>query len=176
MLYSDAALRHDRFHVYEIPIPDEFRNGRSLRTIEITLAYDPPVRHSRFDYLGTKMSFRLIRGKTVQEVVAAFRRQGGGAEPVDGLTSTRFHCSMDPKPTNREGGTLQKAIFRMPSRSPHDYGSTYHLVVRCERKWARDEHEPQRYAAVVVIRQEGDVDIYQQIAQRVRPAARARVR
>src|SRR6266850_148671 len=123
VLYSDSGLAHDNFHVYEIPIPDEFLERRDARTVEVTLAYDPPVRHSRFDYLGVKMSFRLIRGRNLQQVVEAFRRQPGDAAPVDGLTSTRWHCKMNPTPTLREGGTLQKAIFPMLRFPRDDYGN-----------------------------------------------------
>ena len=176
VLYSDTHVNHDNFHVYEIPIPDDFLTGRDARTIEVTLAYDPPVRHSRFDYLGAKMNFRLIRGRTLDEVTDAFRRPPSGAVPVDGLTNTRWNCDMEPTPTAREGGTLQKAVFPMQRRPRHDYGDTYHLVVRCEKKWARPEHTPQRYAIVVVLRQEGAVNIYQQIRQRIRAEARARIR
>ena len=102
----------------------------------------------------------------------AFRDQAGNDDPVDRLTSTSWERKMDPRPGVREGGTLQKAIFRMPRFPRRDYGDTYHLVVRCEKKWARVEHAPQRYALVVVLRQEGEVNIYQRIDQRIRAAAR----
>ena len=58
-----------------MPIVDEFYAVDGEREIVVTLAFDPPVRHSRLDYLGTTMSFRLIRGKTVEEVAAAFKQQ-----------------------------------------------------------------------------------------------------
>lgn len=83
---------------------------------------------------------------------------------------------MRPRPGLREGGTLQKAIFPMVQIPRDEYGDVYHLVTRCERKWAREEHAPQRYAIVAVLQQETDVNIYQQISQRIRAAARARVR
>lgn len=176
VLYSDSHINHDNFHVYAVPIPDDFLSGRDARTIEVTLAYDPPVRHSRFDYLGAKMAFRLIKGKTLEQVTNAFRRQPSDAVHTDGLTSPRWNCKMKPAPTLREGGTLQKAVFPMQRRWVHRYGNTYHLIVRCEKKWARPEHAPQRYAIVVVLRQEGAVNIYQQIRQRIRAEARARIR
>jgi len=176
VLYSDSEINHDNFHVYEIPIPDDFITGRDTRTIEVTLAYDPPVRHSRFDYLGAKMAFRLIKGKTLNQVTNAFRKQPRQEEQVDGLTSSRWNCKMKPGPTLREGSTLQRALFAMQRRWANAYGNTYHLVVRCEKKWARQEHGPQRYAIVVVLRQEGAVNIYQQIRQRIRATVRARVR
>lgn len=172
VLFSDSQIAHDRFHIYEIPIPDTFLNSRELRTVEITLAYDPPVRHSRFDYLGTTMSFTLIRGKLLSEVVEACEAQAGKEEAADRLTSTNWECKMEPSHRIREGGTLQRAIFQMKKNPRPEYGNTYHLVVRCERKWARDEHAPQRYAIAVVLRQYADVDIHQQIRQRLQARAR----
>lgn len=176
VLFSDNQIGHDRFHIYEVPIPQSFLDRRELRTIEITLAYDPPVRHSRFDYLGANMSFSLIRGRRLDEVAEACQAQAGREDPVDRLTSTKWECKMEPGHRLREGGTLQRAVFSMKQIPRAEYGDTYHLVVRCEKKWARDEHAPQRYAIAVVLRQAADVDIYQQVRQRIRAAARARIR
>ena len=109
VLFSASEIMHDNFHVYEVPIPDEFLNSRVARTVEVMLAYDPPVRHSRFDYLGVKMSFRLTRGKSLEEVVAAFRSQVGSLNPVDSLTSTKWNCKMQPGPEAREGGNSSES-------------------------------------------------------------------
>ena len=176
VLYSESLLGFDNFHIYEIPIPDEFINTTGTRRIAVTLAFDPPVRHSRFDYLGIKMSFRLIRGKTLEEVAEAFRMRMRHEDVVDRLSSTSYDCPMVPKPGYREGGTLQKAIFTMRRAPRTDYGETYYLVLRCERKWAKDEHAPQRYAAVVVVEHSAEVNLYDRIRQRVRAVVRLRAR
>jgi hypothetical protein len=157
-----------------LPIPNEFIQERGTRTITVTLAYDPPVRHTRFDYLGVKMSFRLIRGKTIDEVAEAFRSRTSEEGPVDRLSSTRFDCSITPSPTVREGGTLQRGTFTMCKRPSTDYGDTYFLVVRCEKKWARDEHAPQRYSVVATMQHSAQINIYNTIRERV--TARLRVR
>jgi len=81
---------------------------------------------------------------------------------------------MLPGPQAREGSTLQKATFWMRRTLSADYGDTYYLVVRCERKWARDEHAPQRYAVVVSVEHTQRLDLYSRIRQRVQ--ARVRVR
>ena len=60
---------------------------------------------------------------------------------------------------------------RAPQR---DYGDTYYLVVRCEKKWAREEHEPQRYAVVVVLEHSVDVNLYARARLRVEAAVRIR--
>lgn len=167
VLYADSELAFDNFHIYEIPIPGELINSKETRSITVTLAFDPPVRHSRFDYLGVKMSFRLIRGKTLEDIAEAFRQRARNEEAVDRLSSTRYDCGMIPKSGVREGSTLQRATFSMRKTLPPEYGDTYYLVVRCERKWAKDEHAPQRYAVVVVIKHSAHVNIYNRIRDRL---------
>ena len=175
VLYADSQLAFDNFHIYEVPIPGEFTQEKGTRRISVSLAYDPPVRHTRFDYLGIKMSFRLIRGKSADEIAEAFRQRARDEAQVDRLSSTRFDCSMKPKPTLREGGTLQKGTFTMRKAPATDYGDTYYLVVRCERKWARDEHARQRYAVVVGLEHTAEINLYNRIRERVQAAIRLKV-
>lgn len=174
VLYAQESLGFDNFHIYEVPIPDELLEENGTRTISVSLAFDPPVRHTRFDYLGVKMSFRLIRGKSAADVAEAYRARTKKEAKVDPLGSTKFNCSLIPTPTIREGGTLQKASFTFKRTPDPQYGNTYYLVVRCERKWARDEHSPQRYAVVVTVEHSADINLYNTIQQRV--TARVRVR
>ena len=172
ILYAENELPFDRFHVYEVPIVEEFYAVDGERQITVTLAFDPPVRHSRLDYLGTTMSFRLIRGKTVEEVAAAFK-QRDSTQPKVPRIPTRYDCPMSPGPTVREGSTLQKATFAM-KRNPRNYGDTYFLVVRCQQEWARHESSPQRYAAVVTIQHRAAVDLYARIQARLQQPVRLR--
>lgn len=176
VLYADQQLGFDNFHIFELPIPGEFIDTNGKRHITVTLAFDPPVRHTRFDYLGVKMSFRLIRGKSLEEVVEAFRKPTPKNGEVERFSSTRYDCNMIPGSQAREGGTLQRATFRMRINPREDYGDTYYLVVRCERKWAQDEQGPQRYAVVVVVEHTANVNLYNTIRQRVRAAIRIRAR
>jgi hypothetical protein len=176
VLYAESQIAFDNFHIYEVPIPEEFIQEKGTRRISVSLAYDPPVRHTRFDYLGVKMSFRLIRGKPLDEIAETFRQRGRDEEEVDRLSSTSYDCSMEPKPSIREGGTLQKGTFTMRRAPQTDYGDTYYLVVRCEKKWARDEHGPQRYAVVVTIDHTAEIDLYNRIRERVQAAIRVRAR
>jgi hypothetical protein len=60
-LYAEDELALDHFAVYRIPIPEAFQAGNGERCIRVTLAFDPPVRHTRTDYAGVGMSFRVSR-------------------------------------------------------------------------------------------------------------------
>lgn len=167
LMFADTSIAFDNFHVYEVPIPTEFLTTNGKRNISVTLAFDPPVRHSRFDYLGAKMSFRLIRGKSVDQIVDAFRQRTRDEGRLDSLTSTSFNCLLVPGPHIREAGTLQKATFSMTRNPDERYGETYYLVVRCERKWAGDEYGPQRYAVVVEEEHTQEVNLFNTISNRV---------
>lgn len=174
LLYAQGELPFDMFHIYEVPIPDEVYSVDGQREIAVTLTFDPPVRHSRLDYLGTTMSFRLIRGKSLKEVEAAFRQQSQRTQQVDRIGAP-YDCQMVPRPTEREGSTLQRASFIM-KRTPGAYGDTYFLVVRCQREWASEEHAPQHYAIVVTIEHRAQVNLYARIQARLQIPIRQRVR
>jgi hypothetical protein len=171
VLIDQGDIPLDQIHLYAIPIPAEFYAGNGERRITVALAFDPPVRHSRLDYLGTTMSFRLIRGKTEDEVVAAFRSHPRGAQ-VDRISGSA-NCDLQPGPNAREGGTLQKATFTI-RRGDASYGDTYYLVVRCERRWTPGDDARQQYAVVVTVEHEQTVDLYNRIRERVEQRARAR--
>ena len=172
----------DKFHIYEVPIPEEIYAVPGVRCISVSLAFDPPVRHSRLDYLGTTMSFRLIRGKTLDEVAAAFTKhppaeineKGEKQKPkkVEAIKGSA-NCTLLPSPTTRESSTLQKAVFTI-SRTPRNYGETYFLVVRCQREWALDIHAPQAYALAVTVEHSATVDLYATIQARVRVPIRVK--
>ncbi len=168
VLYADDTIALDRFYVYEVPIPREFAETKGLRTIRVTLAFDPPTRHTRADYLGLQMSFRLVRGKRLEDVIDFYKKRN---KEVDGELpelEDRYDCSFTPGPRVRERGTLQSATFTM-TRNPNDeYGETYYLVVRCERKWVADDFLKQRFAAVVELSHQVDVQLYERIRERVR--------
>jgi hypothetical protein len=167
VLYADDSIALDRFYVYEVPIPREFSETKGSRSIHVTLAFDPPTRHTRADYLGVQMSFRLVRGKSLEEVIDFYKKRD---KEVDGELPElegRYDCSFDPKSRLRECGTLQSAIFTMRQNPAAEYGETYYLVVRCERKWIADDFLQQRFAVVVELSHQVDVQLYERIRQRI---------
>ena len=122
--------------------------------------------------LGTTMSFRLVRGATLQQVVEHYRRRTEEEGPVPDMPG-RFNCALTPGPTIREKSTLQRARFTMRQNPRDGYGDTYLLVVRCERKWAGDEESPQKFAAVVEICHPAVERLYERVRQRIRVRIRA---
>lgn len=172
-LFAEGSLEFDKFHIYEVPIPEDFNSVNGDRHITITLAFDPPVRHTRLDYLGVTMSYRLIRGRELRDVIEFFRARKKEEGSPGKLGS--HECKMYPTPSLRDNGTVQKAVFT--AKQKLNYGSTYYLVVRCESVWATEELGPQKYAVVATLEHTNEeVDLYTEISNRVQETIREQVR
>lgn len=165
VLYAEDSLQIDHFAIYRIPIPEPFKLGNTRRTIKVTLAYDPPIRHTRSDYTGTKMSFRLLRGCPENFIVEHFRKRTkkeGKAPELKG----KFNCNLEPGPNTREKGTVQTATVTF-QRDLEKYGDVFHLVVRCEQGWFGDVGN-QVFSVVVEMAQEAELRLYERLRARVR--------
>ena len=176
-LMAEDDLPLDALHLYEIPIPEEFQQTRGERYITISLAFDPPVRHTRQDYLGLKLKFRLLRGLTTNQIIDWHAERPSNVIP-DSI-SNRYKCKMIPSSTRREGGTLQKAVFKATqNRAFIDYeGDQFHLLVTSQSGWATSEDFPeQHYALVVTMEHKSNLELYTQLQQRIMIPERVRVR
>ena len=170
VLTAEDSLEPDKFAVFEIPIPDEFHSTPGRRSIDVSLAFDPPVRRNRLDYAGIRMQFDVVRGATEQEVVDAFRSLRPDEDDVR-LENTQ-KCTLLPRVNVRKTGTLQSAKFSMVQNVAH-YGDTYYLVVRCIGRWARDVIDAQNFAVAVMMRHAAEIPLYARVQQRIRLALRA---
>ncbi len=179
-LIAQEQIKLDHFHIFAVPIPDSFRYAHGARTISVALAFDPPIRRRRYDYLGVEMDMFLIRGKTLDEVHDAFKKVAVN-ENAEEAIGPPYRVNLEPKASCRSGGysrkksTLQRCTFTMKSRERNDYGNEYWLVIRAERKWVPPEIENQDYAVAVTLAADAP-ELYNQIRQRVRQRIRGRAR
>jgi hypothetical protein len=145
-LVAQDRIRIDSFRIYEIPAPEEFRRAPGQKRVIVALAYDPPVRRRRAKYLGVEMNVLLIRGKTVDDIVEAYRqvtreeREAAERSERNLPPALRppYKCSLEPGPTVLDTSTLQRSewVFQ---RENQDYGDSLYLLVRAERNWAPAE-------------------------------------
>ena len=165
ILTAEDSLPLDRFAVYEVPIPELFQVTRGKRRIKVALAFDPPVRHTRLDYAGVSMSFRLNRGASLDEVFDAHKKWKKEDGPAPKLAK-RYDCKTSPGPKRRERGTLQCGTFNA-QRQLAEYGDRYYLVVRCEGGWADAVLEEQRFAVAVELSHQAELELYERMRLRV---------
>lgn len=161
VFFANDTIAPDHFAVFELPIPSLFQTTKGIREITVSLAFDPPVRHTRADYLGLTMGWRLLRGTDEKKVFDKFRKweQAEGDPPE---FPDKFNCKTFPGPTLREKGTLQCARF-VAQRSIATYGDTYYVAVWCRRRWAPDTVKSQRFSLAVQLRHSADIKLYQSL-------------
>ena len=165
VLYAEDSLGMDQFAVYQIPIPPELQ-GNGRRWIRVSLAYDPPVRRMRSEYIGTRMNYRLIRGCSKDLVFDHFRSRSGEGTGAPEMPR-RNNCELKPGPHRRDGNTLQTSSIRF-TKETKTYGAEYFLVVRCIGGWAAEKEVGQRYSIVVELEHETKAQLYAKLRQRVR--------
>ncbi len=177
-MFAEDDIGIDNLHLYSIPVPDEFKATGGKRQVSISLAFDPPVRHTRLDYLGFTMEFHLFRGLTPQRIVDYFSQRPKDFKPDD--IPQRYHCTTYPGVRVRGKGTLQKGIFNISRDSALlDYqGSELQLLIKCKSGWATEADYPrQKYAIAVTLEQlSQQIPIYQQVRQQLQQEVRARSR
>ncbi|MEZ4658841.1 MAG: S8 family peptidase [Caldilineaceae bacterium] len=175
VLFREETLEIDHFHLYEIPIPDEFKQLKGVRRISATLAFDPPIRRTRRDYIGNRMSFKLIRGKTADEIVANYHElsEKGNQFSAGATTNTLW-----PNYETRHSGTVQKGMLEIKSSRALAYDSPFYLVVWAEGRWAAQEYTTQNYAVVVTLEFEehATVNLYEIMRARVALPVVTRIR
>jgi hypothetical protein len=126
------------------------------------------------------MDVFMIRGRTTEEVYEAFEKIKPDEDAENAITgSDRMPLEPKANPHNsgysRKKSTLQRCecVMKRSESSSVDYGNEYHLVVRCERKWAPSEIETQDFAVAVTLCAENP-DLYNQVALRIQQRVRAR--
>lgn len=170
-LVAESTLKIDHFRIYEVPTPEEFRKAKGEKRLTVALAFDPPVRRRRLDYLGVRMDFMLIRGKTPSEIAEAYAKVTD--DDPEGAFGSPFKVKIEPPPTKGPSkGTLQRGEFRF-SRERTDYGDTFYLVVRASRRWAPPEVDEQSFAIAVSLEAD-DPQLYARLQARARARGRAR--
>ena len=176
-LLAEDELEEQHLHIYRIQVPEHFLEKRGRRGIIVALAYDPPVRASRRDYLARTMTFDLLHGLTEDEVESFRAHQPGSPPPLP----SRNDLDPTPAKTKLERSTLQvrsKSWTRRPQlRANGDGGSPIvHVIVNCRQRFPTGEDPRQSYSLAVRLWHEDDsAELHAQIRTRVRTVARVRV-
>ncbi|MEM6848893.1 MAG: hypothetical protein AAF580_12625 [Pseudomonadota bacterium] len=165
VLYAEDRLSINHFAVYRVPVPNEFQ-GNGRRTIRVSLAFDPPVRRTRAEYIGTKMNFRLLRGCPADDVFSHFRSRSAEEGDPPSIPD-KFMCGLEPGPNSRDSQTLQTAAKTFV-KDTANYGDEYYLVVRCAGGWAEPREVAQNFAVVVELEHQPAIQLYARLRQRVR--------
>jgi hypothetical protein len=158
-------LATDQFALYRVPLPKEFQTTKGARHIRVCLAFDPPVRHTRLEYLGLRLNYHLIRGMAPDDIFEHFRHRTKDEAAFEKLAASA-KCPLDPSRDLRGTSTLQKSGMTMQRNVDH-YGDEYFLAVFAERRWAGEEITHQRFAITVELEHEAQINIHNPLRVRL---------
>lgn len=134
--------------VFTVPVPSSFAERGGWRRITVALAYDPPVRPTRLDYLASRMDFWAFRSVTVEQVRNAYAAPLEDANTVP-ATLTDLHLELQPSTTLRSPGANQWASRTFPQLFKGGQRELV-IVVRNTNRWDGDGNK-QNYALAVVL-------------------------
>jgi hypothetical protein len=176
VLLAEDTILNDSHQFYELPLPESFlRSHRARRQLRVTMAYCPPVRTTRVDYIATKICYRLVKGRSLAEVQRHFNqalKKDVGKTIPDASSANRQITSQE-----REKGTVQSSVWTYRQLSPND--KWFIVVTRQDKDWGTPLcKESEDYALVVTVsdRENQEVQLYTQIQARIREQARIRAR
>lgn len=179
-LIAEDELPDDRWHIYALPVPQAFLSDRGKRGITVAMAYDPPVRSGRREYLARTMWVEMLKGMTADEIERCRSRHSGEGD----APSLPASAILDLRPTKEplQWSTIQ-VRRRIWARAPRFtvIGDSdlpiLHVVVGCQHRFATGEDTQQRYALALRLWHESErVRVYQQLQQRVRARVVERIR
>jgi Subtilase family len=173
VLYAEDEVHPDAFHVYRVPMTDAFTQTSGPHSLTIALAFDPPVRHRRFDYLAYEMDFVVVRGL---DLVDLFELAAAGIEDPEAGNLGDYEVKLRPTRTTRGKGTLQAGTAAWSQRPREQFHSDWYIVVRSLNKWMDAEAPPQPYSLTATLEVERTDELYSELEAEVRVEVEARLR
>jgi hypothetical protein len=176
-LVAMDEIEEDRLHIYQIPLPSGFVGTSGYKGIQVALAYDPPVRRSRKEYLARTMWVDVLKGLTagqVENLKSATVVEGEDPVPKGSQLKLR------PPFTDAQWSTLQVRRLTWKNKLNWPAGDDgtvmVHVVVCCQQRFRTGLDGKQGYGLVVNLWHEGErVRLYQPLQLRLRPRVRVRV-
>jgi hypothetical protein len=185
-LWYEGNIATGSQEVISIPIPRAFAAGASHRELRVALAFDPPVRRSRRDYIAGRMTFQVVAKLTFDELKARFEAQPSlrarTEDPSLEALAAAEHLNLRPPKTTLSADTLISRVYDRPAGGWDQDDEHYHLVISHEHSpWTqsqKDRYTSQRYAVVVELIDHGrpQLDLFAQVQTQLREQTRARAR
>ena len=174
VLIASDRVQEDCWHVYELTVPPAFLDGRGPRGLSVALAFDPPVRAARREYLARTMWIEVLKRLTLPEV-EEYRSHVPGVPPPK-LPQSKV-LALRPAMRTVLWSTLQvrRAEWKREPQFPRagsGQNSTLHIIVGCHRRFLHGEDPMQRYSlAVRLWHSKFEVNLYEQLKTTVRVKA-----
>ncbi|MCU1762829.1 S8 family peptidase [Pseudomonas sp. 14P_8.1_Bac3] len=148
VLMCEEAIEKDSCQFYELPLPASYlRRTKGIRELSVTLAYSPAVRTTRLDYLATQISYRLVKGESLEAVQKFFNHDNQDEAKTRNDDAT---LNRDISAQLRSRGTVQSSRWTFKQRNPAE--KWFVVVTRQDKEWNHpDVLDKEPYALVVTV-------------------------
>ena len=182
LLLAEDVVAEDNWHIFSLKVPPAFLAGKGRRGIVVSLAYDPPVRSSRKDYLARTMWLEVFKGISGDQIAAFRGRQTPGAAEQGPPLPQKNQLGLRPSKRDLVWSTLQ--VRRLEWQKAPQLAAlegedepTLHILVGCQNRFPHGEAAEQWYGlAVRLWHEDATVDLHQELRTRIRPRATQRAR
>jgi Subtilase family len=170
VLIAEGEIVIDDVHLYSIPIPSTFYRPGGWRRLTVALAYDPPVRPTRLDYLASHMDIQVYFGASIETVRAAYVRQAG-AEDQSPPELDKYRRDLQPSSVQRGKGAHQFCNVTFRQRLDRAKGTEFVLALRSTNRWDTPGAR-QTYALAVELERDPDhADLYAELRAKLEVVA-----
>ena len=185
VLIYEGEIATDSVTIHRIPMPRRFLEGYTPRTIRIALAYDPPVRRQRREYIAGSMTFDLVRGTSLTDLEQRYQRQPSRHESeasgIPRLDLPSGRPPLIPRTSQFYNNTLICRSFSTSTDWDEDVLDYFVVVVHQRSSWSpaqKNSYTEQRYALAIEMYDEAriELDLYALVRARLRAQARVRTR
>lgn len=168
----------------ELPIPEQFATGNSQREVRVALAFDPPTRRSRREYVAGNMVFELIHRESLASIQAAFAKQPTEKEreanPALTFVPAMKGRNLTPPKTRFKSSTVMCREYSNPHKGWDPDDQVYHLVITHEpTPWTAAQkaaYKKQSFAVAVQLVDRGrpELDLFGLAEAQLQARARGR--
>lgn len=170
ILVAEDSIPVNGVHIYEIPVPSSFKTPGGKRGLDVALAYSPPTRVRRLDYMASRMEFHLVKGIPLDEVEDVFMRVSEEEEDdndeeeevpsVSGLGSNLVKLEPTTRTRSRGANQLGRRVFHHRLNASDN---PMFLVVRNINRWDDDAARQPYALAVALWRDEGQPELHAEL-------------
>ena len=171
ILVAEDSIPVNGVHIYEIPVPSSFMSPGGKRGLDIALAYSPPTRVRRLDYMASGMEYHLVKGLPLDEVAEVFARvddeendDDDEAEEevssISGLGSNLVKLVPTTQTRSRGANQLGRKVFH---HRLNESDEPMFLVVRNINRWDDDTARQPYALAVALWRDEGQPELHAEL-------------
>jgi Subtilase family len=162
VLVAESEITIDDVHLYTVPIPLTFFSPGGYRRMTVALAYDPPVRATRLDYLASHMEIHAYHGASLQQVRNAYThpQENEDEEPVE---LREFRLDLQPSSARRGKGTHQLGAKTFHRPLDHTKADQFIIAVKNTNRWDTPGTQQAYALAVVLERDRGHTPLYAEL-------------